>query len=87
MADEHAAIVRITEKLLLAFLQFQEGRILNARVSPDTSGAIEIVLEHPELPVVEDGHPYEVVCPSYTSHFGENGQLLSIERDREGQPV
>ena len=36
------------------------------------------------MPLVKDGEPFPLIVPAYTSHFGENGQLLSIERDKVG---
>jgi len=77
----HAAIVTIDESLLLQWLQFRGGRILNIQRSPAVNG-IEVVVEHPDMPEVEEGKPYDRMCPFYEYHYGDNGQVLSVERVR-----
>jgi len=78
----HAAIVTIDESLILQWLRFEGGRILNIRTNPAVNRHIEVVVEHPDMPEVEEGKPYERVCPSYIYHFGDKGELLCIERVR-----
>ncbi len=81
----HIGRIAITEELLLAWLQFQGGHILLARMDPNTQAVVDFVIEHPDMPFeVGENQEASIVDVVYRSHFGANGQLLSISRVREG---
>ena len=74
-----AARIQITEQCLLTWFQFPEGRIWAMQWDEDYR-RFECVIEHPDLPEVEQGKAIQVVLPAYTSHFGDDGNLVAIER-------
>ena len=53
----NAAIIRVSKKALLKLLDFEGGTIHSIRSDPGkwNPDEIEIVVEHPDLPEVEDG--------------------------------
>ena len=75
----HAGKVKISQKALLDWLQFEGGEIHQASIH-EVFGDVELIIEHPDLPEYQLGDCLQTVTPNYIKHVGENGQLLSIER-------
>ncbi len=80
----HIGRIAISEELLLSLLQFQGGHVLLARMNPNTPAVIDLFIEHPDMPFeVGENQEAPIVNVVYSSHFGANGQLLSISRVRD----
>jgi len=78
----NAAIIELNMKLLLDMLDFKGG-IIHRVYTPDdliNPSYFNVVIEHPDLPEVEDGERLPVVTPTMQSFYGEDGSLLKIER-------
>lgn len=78
----HAAIMQIGKTTLLRMLKFDGGIVHNIRVDPDVwnPDIIEIVLEHPDLPKVEDGFTLTRITPLYLDEVDDTGQFHKITR-------
>ncbi len=78
----HGAVIQLDHKLLLEMLDFKGGEI--RRIYTDDAYFIpnhcNILIEHPDLPVVPPAEMARPITPAYTKYFGENGGLISIER-------
>ena len=78
----HVAIVCINTNLLLDMLQFKGGVVHDVRFNPDywKPGQIELVLEHPDLPIVEDGSPLIHVDPIYEVKVNKHNRIVDMTR-------
>ena len=78
MAKTHVARVRVSRDAILKWLKFDGGTI--HRVIEDSeywsSGRIELVIEHPDLPEVNEGDMIPTVVPSYRAD--PNGVLERV---------
>ena len=75
----NAAAVRISNELLLSWLQFEGGSISGAIYNARTRN-VDIFIDHPDLPEVKEGDPVEVITPSYTSNYDNENNLISVNR-------
>ena len=78
----NGAIIRVNDKVLLQFLQFEGGYIHKAFKEdgvwePDYTS---FVIEHKDLPEVDPGEPLSSVIPFYAYHYDKNGKLIGVER-------
>ena len=85
MKNRHAAIIRISSKNLLNWLQFEGGTIHNIQIDSEhwNPEEIRIVVEHSDLYEVHDGDMLLTIQPLYLDHtiIGEDGkQYNHIER-------
>jgi hypothetical protein len=71
-------VIELSPSILLEFLQFEDGRILQTDVG--CSGNIRIILEHPEMPELAEGDAIQTVSPMYTITAFECGHN-EIKRD------
>ena len=64
----YAAIIVISKKSILDFLDFKGGIIHDIRQDMEqwNPDEISIVIEHPDLPEVFDGSILTKICPAYT---------------------
>ena len=78
----HGALIQLDFKLLLEMLDFKGGDI--RRVYTDDGyfnpTHCNILIEHPDLPVVPPAEMARPITPSYTKYFGEDGGLIRVER-------
>jgi hypothetical protein len=75
-------IVRISEKLLLDWLQYSGGHIVGARVDPFAGGGfVELAIEHSEMPEVDGGAIAPFITPIFRHTFDKNGHLIEVVRD------
>ena len=70
--------MQISEELLLKFLDFDGGVIRTIRVNPDRPNIIDIYIEHPDMPEVEEGNVIPEVCPSYILTTDALGHKVSV---------
>jgi hypothetical protein len=76
----HIGKIRISEKTLLDWLQFDGGAIRGIQLSDFiASDTIEILIEHPEMPIVREGELVPEVWPLYSASY-EAGRLTDIKR-------
>ena len=57
--------VLLSEELVLEWLKFQKGRILGISYDYDRQVLI-LLIEHPDMPDVEENKPFRIVQPTYT---------------------
>ncbi len=78
----HGAVIQLDFKLLLEMLDFKGGDI--RRVYTDDvyfhPSFCNVLIEHPDLPVVPLDETAPPITPSYTKYFGDNGGLIRVER-------
>jgi hypothetical protein len=78
---KHQGIIQITPELLLEWLQFDGGKIIDARVNNwECAGNIELILEHPEMPEVREGDALRIVTSNYITYYNKRGKVTSIKR-------
>ena len=78
----HAAIIEIDKDFLLRLMEFQGGKIYRIYTRDDYFDPPNffVVIEHPDLPEVEEGQPLAQVKITMATTFGENGVPIKIER-------
>ena len=64
----NVGIVKITDNILLDFLQFSGGEILDVRRDDDFPNVIDLTIQHYEMPEVALLSEAEVVEPTYIRH-------------------
>ena len=79
LRERRIARIKTSGKLLLKMLDMEGGVIWNIK-SADEFGDIEMLIEHPDLPLVKVADPMPEMQIMYQIHYGENGSLLSVER-------
>ena len=67
MVERNAAIICVSKKALLDWLQFDGGVIHGVRVDPDewNPDTIELIIEHSDLDRVFDGFVLRRITPAY----------------------
>ena len=65
----NAAIVQISEEMILEWLDFKGGTIRSLQFGI-RHGVLEVVIEHPDMPQARDGQMYRTVHPIYTRTDG-----------------
>jgi len=76
-----AGRIRVSEELLLRWLQFPNAVIRAIEFGTSTSyKTIDIVLEDREMPEVAVGDVIPVVCPSYCSYEDGPGNRVAIRQ-------
>lgn len=78
--SRHLAWIRVSEDVLLDWLQFRQGHILRA---DQKDWDISFLIEHPDLPECEEDKPIAEVTPIYTYTYGTSGELLAVVREKE----
>jgi len=80
--ERHGAIIKVDIKTLLKMLGFKDGIIHNIKINDEIwqPGILEMVLEHPDLPLVRDGDYLQKITPVYLMRQGENGVIIEIQR-------
>ncbi len=80
--ENHGAIIQVDIKTFLKMLDFKDGIIHNIKKNDEVwqPGILEMVLEHPDLPLVRDGDYLQKITPTYLMRQGENGVIIEIER-------
>ena len=88
MAKTHVAIILISKKALLDLLHFPDGVIRDIRTNPEkwNPDEIEIMLEHPDLPEMEDGDTLIKLNPMYIKHtkIVDGEEYSRVERVERG---
>ncbi len=75
-------MIHLSNSLLLKMLDFYpEGRIVGIMQNPN--GYIEIVIEHPDMPEVQDGNAIPIVFPIYITTTDALGHKVTL-RERKG---
>jgi hypothetical protein len=74
-------ILQLSPELLLAWLQFSGGKIIDIRVNNwNRNGAIEMIIDHPEMPEVKEGDCLQNINPVYIHKIGKTGKILKVTR-------
>ena len=77
--EKHIGMITISEELLLKLLDFDGGAIRNVRLGW-TVGEVELLIEHPDMPIIGQGMTPLPITPLYSRTYGDNGCLIRIER-------
>ena len=77
--QSHRGIVVITSASLLTWLDFDGGRIRACEKDILTDG-LRVVIEHPDMPLVDEGTSCSEVQVSHEACFDAEGRQLSVER-------
>ena len=64
------AVIRISEEILLDWLDFSGGRIIGASMETDHHGEVNLIVEHRDLPSVNRHQQVLHIVPSYKIHSG-----------------
>jgi len=65
--SRHAAKISVPYEDFLKWLDFEKGRIHAIAVDYDRLHKIIVVIEHPDLPAVQEGEMLQEVSPVYTA--------------------
>ena len=78
----HGAMIKINLDVLLEMLDFKGGRIHKIYTDDECFDPdyFNVLIEHPDLPVVSAAEKAPPITPLYTKYFGDNGGLIKIER-------
>lgn len=68
-------IVRISPELLLAIFDFRGGAVKDAKFNYPF---IDFYIEHPDMPLVEEGTAIPVVSPSYIRYEDAQGHWVAL---------
>ena len=83
MSKRNIGYIELSCKVLLAWLQFENfGEVLDIRYRPENN-SIKILLEHPEMPEVEEEFLPLTVMPLYTTHQDNVGNMVVIREPLE----
>jgi len=69
--------IRVSNDLLLDWLQFSGGKVLDAQYDL-RHDAVDIYIEHPEMPEHEKGEMIVCVNPSYIKYQDSEGHLVAL---------
>lgn len=91
---KNAAIIIVSRDALAKLLDFEGGKILRVSERPEywNPKDLELLIEHPDLPEVEDGYCLERIEPMYTSTIRvvqtdeENEQAETFEKIERIEP-
>lgn len=72
--------ISISDRILLEWLQFSEGRVVDIRRDHNKVGVLEILIEHPEMPEYSGGDYISQVSPLYITHWHEGCGHKTITR-------
>lgn len=74
--------VKISNKILLKMLDFEDGEILGIYQDPNVyhSDEFTILIKHPDMPEAIEHYPYQEVHPVWLMHYGDDGSVVRIER-------
>ncbi|KKN72903.1 hypothetical protein LCGC14_0406070 [marine sediment metagenome] len=73
--------VSITNKVLLSWLHFEDGRIVDIRSSCDKVGVLDVLIEHSEMPEYTEGDYVVPVLPLYTTQLHKKCGHQTITRE------
>ena len=73
--------VSVTNELLLAWLQFEGGRIVDIRSDSNKVGVLDILIQHPEMPEYIEGDYIVSVHPMYTTEWHKKCGHQTITRE------
>lgn len=88
MVKEHVAIIQVSKKALLDWIQFGGGTILGVYDHPEyyNSDILDIKLSHPDLPEVNDGDCLYTIKPTYRIwKRGRFIKMVRLEPPKRGQ--
>lgn len=86
---DRVAIIEISSKILLDFLDFKGGEICDIRMPLHTWKAnfVEIVVSHPDLPPIKPGEALCTVIPLYQqTDDGKHIVVSRIKPEKGGKP-
>ena len=75
----NAAIIQITDQIILDWLDFHGGHIMHIEGSYEHGACIRVTITHPDLPDVGPGESLQVVTPLYTRTEDSTGHFI-VER-------
>jgi hypothetical protein len=80
--ERHGAVIRLDLTLLKAMLDFKGAVIHRVYMDDDylEPRYCNILMEHPDLPVINDGERASVITPIYMRTYGKNCQLVGVDR-------
>ena len=76
MKAVHRGFILIDQRIVLDFLQFPNGEILQARI--DDYGHLELCIADNEMPEVKEGESVPVVMPAYTRYQDAQGHWVAL---------
>lgn len=75
---KNVAKIEVTERALLEWLDFKGGKVW--WVSQDRLGVIEFLIEHPDLPEVQEVMLIPLVSVMYAKEVDEAGRITRVYR-------
>ena len=70
MADKQRGKVKLHSALLLQLLDFKGGKLVDANYDSDCD-TVDLVIDHPDMPIMGEGDCVTTVCPVYTQKKGK----------------
>jgi len=77
----HRGIIRVSLPLILEMLNVSEEYIQHEAFIDPVRGLLCVVLEHPSLPLVEEGFPIPRLTPLYRRLEGHNEHPANTEEE------
>ena len=81
---KHIGAIEIADELLLRWLDLNDGGVIRA-VRKDNYNTVVFHIEHPDMPLIEEGDAIKTVSPVYVTTQDALGHKVTI-RDRS-QPI
>lgn len=81
----HIGRVLISPKIMLDMLRVYEGILMSVEISEDQANpGVIFKIEHPDMPLIEEGEVIPIVLPTYRQMECEHGLTVY---DREPGPI
>ena len=74
----NVAILTVSERAILDWLQFEGGKIRSIRFSPDHLAEVEMIVEHTDLPEMTDSDMLTKITPAY--RYWKRGRFIKTLR-------
>lgn len=78
--SNHLGLIKINQELILSWLDYTEGIIRGIRLD-DNLRDVEVIIEHEDMPEVQELLPIPVVTPVYITYQDAFGHRVTL-RDR-----
>lgn len=81
MTENRIAKVKIANSFLRMLLHFPfDVEIIRVNMDCEKYGNIDITITSPEFPELNPGDPIPIIRPKYRYHYGDNGEIIRVER-------
>lgn len=82
----HVGRIRLSQELILEWLDYVGGKIGNVRLDFETlSGDVELTIEHPDMPEVKEAEKIPIVTPLYVKFQDAQGHFCVMRKRDENQ--